>query len=90
VFVMLCTETGAPPPTETVPTRIRRVFLLEIIVRITICEKRVFRRCYFPVGTRWNASLDDPPVAFGDRENHGSFAPLGQSGLLPGRCSAAK
>ena len=27
VFVMLWTETGAPPPTGTPPTRMRRVFL---------------------------------------------------------------
>jgi len=44
VFVMLWTETGALPPTYTFPTRIRRVFLLLIIVRITISEEREERR----------------------------------------------
>lgn len=44
VFVMLWTETGALPPTYTFPTRIRRVFLLLIIVWITISEEREKRR----------------------------------------------
>jgi len=32
VFVMLWTETGAPPPTGTPPTRMRRVFFRFLIV----------------------------------------------------------
>src|SRR5512134_1566232 len=47
VFVMLCTETGAPPPTGTSPTRIRRVFLRFSMTAITISDSRKRRRFPF-------------------------------------------
>src|SRR5512134_1587566 len=47
VFVMLWTETGAPPPTGTPPTRMRRVSLRVSMAKITICEIRKGRRFPF-------------------------------------------
>ena len=58
VFVMLWTETGAPPPTGTPPTRMRRVFL-----RWSIVE-----RYYMRVG-----GLSSTKFFIGIREKRRSF-----------------
>ena len=83
VFVMLWTETGAPPPTGTPPTRMRRVFLRssmmeEYYMRVGACASTLFLH-----GGQEEGVLDLSPVSIRDPENDGGFRPRGHGGGIP-------